>query len=880
MSFGFSVGDCILVLQIARNSYENCRAAGSEYTKIAREVKSLYSILTILRSEVEKTESPLFRREGESTKTEISYAIEGCKHILEDLQTLLAKYKGLSGDGEENVNAGRKLWHRIRFGSKAQALEEVRVRIITYTSTIAVSLDAMQLKATGRLEDSSGRLEEITVRIDGTTIRVEDKINEMANNFLAMKNAIVNDELRARAQPRGWSGLSLMSLSTYSDDDKDVWQEFRREMVMKGFKSHHLERHKDILTAYMLKLRQCGVLDQLKLPANEVKPWWMQSMFLDTSETLPGLAPIIEDESLVRDQPHSGSSTVPQQSLSNLPIPRRVQRDAKLPNTHMERILAAKLESSTPKKRDRANETSERDTLERDTIAGTTMEMKEARHDTATLEDDALEPISTHASVVPGQRIISQTGPLFKAPDDSRVEVRTSSRMNKFAYAESIAESGSEPEPEPELEADAEPEQRPVLDSLNQRRRVLVAREDQGKGPSSRSSNVDVGLPQEIEIHPQPEVTHEVLSDLHNRQPKSIEKPVSGWQPSIRENDRQQGRNRSPSLNSLSEDSESEIKSRHLDREGQRTPLHFENLDKSLFNPTTKRISSLEGASSPDKHSLTGGSLGPQYTYYWVWTCCRCWNHSSTSPSITTDCPGCSHLRCTDCSLEKIKTRTPSTTWESESTRNSAYTTSSLPSSDKSILDQIVDLVKTKKVRYPEDLSAQSRGELDDLIYIKHRGIKYCVAFPAYSTVFYLTVRDIRERAAATITLPNSDIQNLKLFYKGKQLKDDDALCCDYDVRDKSEILCMVSDGSEDSDSGSGGEDSSDESTDSRISNGAQDLSPVSRQQTAKAALLAGMTEAFRLRNEPGDWAGLKGRRVLTAALAAAQIDRASRSDE
>ena len=41
----------------------------------------------------------------------------------------------------------------------------------------------------------------------------------------------------------------------------------------------------------------------------------------------------------------------------------------------------------------------------------------------------------------------------------------------------------------------------------------------------------------------------------------------------------------------------------------------------------------------------------------------------------------------------------------------------------------------------------------------------------------------------------------------------------------------------------------------------------------AKAAVLAGGTEAWRMRKEPGGWAGPKGKRVLTAAIGAAGVN-------
>ncbi|KAE8348288.1 hypothetical protein BDV28DRAFT_164671 [Aspergillus coremiiformis] len=43
--------------------------------------------------------------------------------------------------------------------------------------------------------------------------------------------------------------------------------------------------------------------------------------------------------------------------------------------------------------------------------------------------------------------------------------------------------------------------------------------------------------------------------------------------------------------------------------------------------------------------------------------------------------------------------------------------------------------------------------------------------------------------------------------------------------------------------------------------------------QAMKAALTAGAVEAFRVRNEPGEWTGEKGKRILTAALTAGGTD-------
>lgn len=202
MSFGFSVRDSILLIDVARTQYNNCIAAGAEYHDLARDVKTLHSVLELLHDESLKASSPLLRGDR-AFATQLAPAINGCENILEDLQTLLAKYEGLSGN--KPVNPTSKLWHKIRFGSKIQALGEVRGKITFYTTTIAVLLDTMQLRATGRLED----------KLDATS-------TAMIDGFQSIKLAMVEEALKAKSGSRCQSTASLLSMSTYNGDDKEV----------------------------------------------------------------------------------------------------------------------------------------------------------------------------------------------------------------------------------------------------------------------------------------------------------------------------------------------------------------------------------------------------------------------------------------------------------------------------------------------------------------------------------------------------------------------------------------------------------------------------------------------------------------------------------
>jgi hypothetical protein len=263
MSFGFSVSDFVLLVQLAHKSFRNCKNAGPEYREISREIRSLHSVLRNLRDKAQKQDSNVFEQDS-ALNGELLQTANGCKDILDTLDGVLGKYNGLQSGGEAGI--GPKTWQRLRFGSKIEELDSIRNKIITYTSTISVLLDTMQLKASDRIET-----------------KLKDGFTEMTGQFEKMRREIYRMAAHARTSDQNSSTLSLFSLSTYTDDGKEVWQEFRRELIKKGFKSGSLDRHKHVLQAYMLKLDQSGILDQGHDHSwSPDTPWWARSTYTNT----------------------------------------------------------------------------------------------------------------------------------------------------------------------------------------------------------------------------------------------------------------------------------------------------------------------------------------------------------------------------------------------------------------------------------------------------------------------------------------------------------------------------------------------------------------------------------------------------------------------
>lgn len=102
----------------------------------------------------------------------------------------------------------------------------------------------------------------------------------------------------------------------------------------------------------------------------------------------------------------------------------------------------------------------------------------------------------------------------------------------------------------------------------------------------------------------------------------------------------------------------------------------------------------------------------------------------------------------------------------------------------------------------PPPAFARNRPE-DDVMLIKHNGITYPEHFPAYSIGDgKLLVGDVKERIIMILDLSERQAKRVKLFYKGRRLKDPDAPVREYGVKNNSEVLMTLADSAGSSDSG------------------------------------------------------------------------------
>lgn len=302
MSFGYSITDFVLLVQLAHNTFRNCQNAGEEYAEIACEVKCLHSVLKTLRQEARRPDSRVLD-ENTSVASQLLVIVDGCKNILDKLDHIIARYSGLKTGSE--ASPSKKLWQRLRFGSKMEELGAIREKIITYTSTISILLDTMQLHATGRVE-----------------FKMEGGFADMTSQFEQMRREIFEMASHARAEESKGANMSSLSLSTYAGDDKVVWRDFRRELLKKGFRGQSLEKYKYSLQAYMLKLDQSGLLENSHASSpwppeqaikTSVTPWWEKRRYL---ETINSIVDVQLTEHLEPPMAPSSSSEMPTPSAN------------------------------------------------------------------------------------------------------------------------------------------------------------------------------------------------------------------------------------------------------------------------------------------------------------------------------------------------------------------------------------------------------------------------------------------------------------------------------------------------------------------------------------------------------------------------------------
>lgn len=235
MSFGFSVGDIIGLAALTSRVYNNWKNACGEYAAITSELRSLSIILRRLETEAQSKGSPLST--GRNDYKELATMVENCKVVVVEINSILTKFKSLGQSRSRN-------WHRIKLAHTNH--RTLRNTLATNTQILSTYLNTVGILTLGRLEKRTEKVPEIAEAVK----RVEKGLQEMTRAI---------DE-RASEMRAGRREASI--LSTYSNDDKDVWKQFRGELIRAGFKSASVHKYRHQLKSYLKMLHENGRLDE------------------------------------------------------------------------------------------------------------------------------------------------------------------------------------------------------------------------------------------------------------------------------------------------------------------------------------------------------------------------------------------------------------------------------------------------------------------------------------------------------------------------------------------------------------------------------------------------------------------------------------------
>ena len=230
MSLGFSAGDLIATLNLAKGVYDACRDGPAEYRIICSETKSLENAMQGLRNDARDPNS-LLNRKGLDRKEELDEIVSNCARTLKELQGVVDKHSSLKEDLRTTGKLTR-IWDAYRLGSRD--LDSLRGRLTFHTSTIGVFLLSLEGPAIARIES---KLDEIYARL------------------------VQYDAAQARHSTTSLASIASTTslLSQIESNEDDAWAMLKRELLVEGIPIAHVEANRDDVIGYIRSLLENGV---------------------------------------------------------------------------------------------------------------------------------------------------------------------------------------------------------------------------------------------------------------------------------------------------------------------------------------------------------------------------------------------------------------------------------------------------------------------------------------------------------------------------------------------------------------------------------------------------------------------------------------------
>ena len=205
MSFGFSVGDFITVGTLTWNLYKACSTAPESIGSLCGELASLHAVL-------KQIEEAITRRVVSSSEQErLATVVKGCSDVLQDLQTLVAKYSGPGGGSQ-------RLWkNRLKWGF--ENIDPIRNRLISNTVLLTAFWTTSECFVETRLH-----------------------------------------QVQLETQRRDRSSITAETIDSLSLNDKKTWRMIRKELEDFGITIAAFDHNKDFIIGWLKEAKETGSL--------------------------------------------------------------------------------------------------------------------------------------------------------------------------------------------------------------------------------------------------------------------------------------------------------------------------------------------------------------------------------------------------------------------------------------------------------------------------------------------------------------------------------------------------------------------------------------------------------------------------------------------
>ncbi|KAK5120815.1 hypothetical protein LTR85_005882 [Meristemomyces frigidus] len=223
MSFGFSPSDVITLINLVTKTYKGWKGACGEYADVTVSLHALRIIIERIHDEACRPRSVLVRNSKDAK--DLKDVLSNAQLTVRELHAIVERYKSLGLKKSRQSN-----WERICLGVKS--LDGLRLKLSQHVSTVASYLEAVGLGSLARIETGLDVLPEIKRTVDALAADIR----------LGRREGSV--------------------MTTYEDDEKEVWKQFRRELIGEGMKSSFVHRHKPMIRSYLLGLAEKGLLEE------------------------------------------------------------------------------------------------------------------------------------------------------------------------------------------------------------------------------------------------------------------------------------------------------------------------------------------------------------------------------------------------------------------------------------------------------------------------------------------------------------------------------------------------------------------------------------------------------------------------------------------